>query len=171
TIDVFNLQGSKTVLALIRPFLTGPLTILPRQAQPWPTIDALIRNRKHEGRTQLQPDFPSALVTMVEDELKQQSETKPQSESTSGQSERDLVASRCNHSRRRRSLDRADVRHLGRIKGFVDPRLLQCPGIILVILFLQVLVALKTGNLRSDVGQLFHPILQLDLLATQVVQF
>src|SRR5437660_2338570 len=106
---------------------------------------------------------------MAQDHLQEQSETDSESESTSGKSERDLIASLCNHARRRRSLDRADVRHLGRIKGFVYTRLLQCPGIILVILFLQVLAALETGNLRSDVGQLFHPILQLDLLTTQII--
>src|SRR5438445_8803710 len=106
---------------------------------------------------------------MAQDHLQEQSETDSESESTSGKSERDLIASLCNQPRRRRPLDRADVRHLGRIKGFVYTRLLQCPGIILVILFLQILVALKAGNLWSNLGQLFHPILQLGPLATQIV--
>src|SRR5216110_298642 len=57
---------------------------------------------------------------MVQDHLKEQSEADSQSESTSSQSQRDLVASRRNHSRRRRTLDRANVRHLGRIKGFIQ---------------------------------------------------
>src|SRR5438132_3456555 len=102
-------------------------------------------NRKHDRRTQLQLDFRSAFVARIEDQLKEQSEADPQSESTSGQSEHGLVSSLCNHCRRRRSLDRADVRHLGRIKGFIYTRLLQCPGIILVIFFLQLLVTLKAG--------------------------
>src|SRR6476620_9316186 len=106
---------------------------------------------------------------MTENELNEQSETDSQSESTSGQSERDLVASRCNKARRRRSLDRADVWHLGRIKRFVDTRLFQCPRIIFVILFFQVLLTLETDNLRPNVGQLFYAILQLDLLTTQIV--
>src|SRR5438270_9212371 len=106
---------------------------------------------------------------MAQDHLQEQSETDSESESTSGKSERDLIASLCNHPRRRRPLDRADVRHLGRIKGFVYTRLFQCPGIILVICFLQLLVALKTGDLRADVGKLLHSILQLRFLATQIV--
>src|SRR5712671_6616104 len=117
-----NLPGSKTGITLIGGFLPSPLTIFPRQASATVNgfFDALIRNRKHDRRTQLQLDFRSAFVTAVEDELKEQSETKPQSKSTSGKSERDLVASLCNLPRRRRSLDGADVRHLGRVKGFVD---------------------------------------------------
>src|SRR5438045_3580915 len=106
---------------------------------------------------------------MVEDELKKQSETKSQNESTPGRSQCDYVASLCNHSRRRRSLDRADVRHLGRIKRFVHTCLFLCFGIILVICFLQLLGALKTSDLWPALGQLFHPLLQLGLLATQIV--
>src|SRR5438477_6284748 len=106
-----------------------------------------------------------AFVGMIEDELREQCETDSQRESTSGKSERDLVASLCHLSRRRRSLDRANVRHLGRIKGFVHPRLFQWPRIILVVLFLQLLAALKTGNLGANVGQLFHPAFQFRLMA------
>src|SRR5437870_615753 len=112
---MFDLPWSKIGLAISGRFLTGPPTTFPRQAQA--TIRALIRNRKHDGRAQLQLDFRATFVTMTENELGEQGNSESQSESTSGKSKRDLVASRCNQSRRRRPLDRADVGHLGRIKG------------------------------------------------------
>src|SRR5438477_12148768 len=150
---MLDFPWSKIGLALSGRFPSGPPTTFPRQPQPSATIHALIRNRKHDGRAQLQLDFRATFVTMTENELGEQGNSESQSESTSGKSKRDLVASRCNQSRRRRPLDRADVGHLGRIKGFVHARLLQCRGIILVVLFLKVLGALKTCDLRSDVGQ------------------
>src|SRR5437588_8011420 len=120
---------------------------------------------------QLQLDFRSAVVTMVQDHLKEQSETDSQSESTSGKSERDPVASLCNQSRRRRSLDGADVRHLGGIKGFVYASLLQCAGVILVVLLLQLLRALQSGDFWAGVGQLFHPFLNIDNVVLKCVHF
>src|SRR6476646_78463 len=131
---MLDLPWSKIGLAVSGRFLTGQPTPFPRQAQA--TIRALIRNRKHDGRAQLQLDFRAAFVTMTKNELGEQSKSESQSESTSGKSQRDLVASRCNFSRRRRSLDRANVRHLGRIKGLVHTCLLQSPRIIFVILLL-----------------------------------
>ena len=71
-----NLPGSKTGLALIGGFLRSPLTIFPRQATATVNgfFDALIRNRKHDRRTQLQLDLRSAFVAVIEDQLKEQSE-------------------------------------------------------------------------------------------------